>query len=408
MTTEQTTFAGEEWGSRSLAGDFILPPFDVMSAQRGDWQARKRLWIEVLGLGAHDLPGREDRLQPTGKNSPRTSPDFYRKKAEWEKANGQAISTADFNEKYYNVQDGGREEGLISGDYEKNPWRQPRFYEQKTAWEKANGRTIDSREFADKHYDPVKEAGRLRGTTSHFDPVLAEICLAWYSAPGWQVFDPFGGGVERGLVSAYMGRPYVGIELRLAQVRANRELADRLTLPVPVEWIEGDAVNTGGIMFDYPQADFIITCPPYWNLEVYSKEPGDVSNMSLPDFKAAMDSVIQQSLVELKDNRFAVMVMGDRRYGPRKQWAHLPAMMVESFERHGAILHNDILLMTSLGSKPQIARYAFERRRTLMPLYEHALVFIKGDAGKATEALGAVELTEVSHFIGSGGQYKLV
>ena len=366
QTPEQTTFAGEVWGSKTLAGDFILPPFDSISTQRGEWQSRKHLWIDILGLGKDE--------------------------------------------------DMGRNPGLISNAGEDwrmvNPVRQPRFYEQKAKWEQDNGKAITTGEF--KHLFVPKGSDRVDTFTSQFDPVLAEVMLHWYTITGWRVFDPFGGGVERGLVSAYLGRPYVGIELRPEQVLANRSLADRVDMrdsrrPLPAEWLEGDARETKAIMADYPAADFILTCPPYWNLEKYSDLPDDVSNMSLPNFLQAMDVVIEASLAVLKPDRFAVMVMGDRRYGARKQWAHLPHMMTASFEAHGALLHNDIVLTTALGSKPQVARYSFERRRTLMPLYEHVLVFCKGDAKTATQALGeTAEQNEASLFLGSKGQYTLI
>ena len=353
--TEQPMFGGEGWGTKSLAGDFILPPFDVMSAQRGEWQARKRLWIDVLNLNAAAL-GRD----------------------EWLMNQGRA-----------------------------NPVRQPDFYRQKNAWSQANGRDISTAEFGPLYVLP-SDTSRIKDTTSKFDPVLAEISLAWYSSPGWRVFDPFGGGVERGLVSAYLGRPYVGVELRPEQVEINQGVAAGLELGASLEWVIGDAREARQLMEGRPPADMVLTCPPYWNLEVYSDLPADLSNMDLDDFRIAMDVVIEASLAVLRPDRFAVMVMGDRRYGKERRWAHLPHMMVESFEDHGALLHNDIVLLTSLGSKPQIARYAFERRRTLMPLYEHVLVFCKGDPKKATAALGDVELVDANHFIGSGGQFALV
>ena len=281
----------------------------------------------------------------------------------------------------------------------------PNFYEQKSKWEKEHGQEISTSDFSPLYVQSANS--RIVNTTSQFDPVLAEIMLSWYSAKGWQVYDPFGGGVERGLVSAYLERPYTGVEIREEQVEANRSIAGLLALPAKAEWLEGDARETQALTAGRPQADFIFTCPPYWNLEVYSDSPSDLSNMDLPGFGLAMDLVIEGSLAALKPDRFAVMVMGDRRYGPRKQLAHLPAMMVESFERHGALLHNDIVMMTSLGSKPQIARHAFERRRTLTPIYEHVLVFAKGDAGAATKAMGDVELTGGSRFIGGNGQLAL-
>ncbi|MCX5066642.1 pyridoxal-phosphate dependent enzyme [Micromonospora lupini] len=57
--------------------------------------------------------------------------------------------------------------------------------------------------------------------TSIFDPVLCELLVRWYSAPGHRVIDPFAGGSVRGLVSARLGRHYTGIDLRPEQVEAN-------------------------------------------------------------------------------------------------------------------------------------------------------------------------------------------
>ena len=360
QTSGQAALVGEEWGTKTLAGDFILPPFDSMNTQRGEWQSRKRLWIDLLGLGKTEDMGRETGLQSNTDKA-------------WR------IAT---------------------------PVRQPTFYSQKAKWERENGRAITTGEF--KHLFVPTGSERIN-LTSQFDPVLAEVMYHWYTIPGWRTFDPFGGGVERGLVSAYLGRPYAGIELRPQQVEANRSLAERIDLPARAEWLEGDARETKAIMTAYPAADFILTCPPYWDLEKYSDRPDDVSNMSLADFLQALDVVIESSLAVLKPDRFAVMVMGDRRHGKRRQWAHLPHMMTASFEAHGAALHNDIVMTTAIGSKPQIARYSFERRRTLMPMYEHVLVFCKGDAKAAAQALGGtVAQNAASLFVGSGGQYQLV
>ncbi|KKK48239.1 hypothetical protein LCGC14_3147140, partial [marine sediment metagenome] len=58
--------------------------------------------------------------------------------------------------------------------------------------------------------------------TSIFDPVLCEIAYRWFSPPDGRVLDPFAGGSVRGIVAAYLGRDYTGIDLSLPQVEANR------------------------------------------------------------------------------------------------------------------------------------------------------------------------------------------
>lgn len=67
--------------------------------------------------------------------------------------------------------------------------------------------------------------GSNRGDTeggSTFDPVLAELLVAWFSAIGDHVLDPFAGGPCRGLVAGVLGRRYTGIDVREQQVVANR------------------------------------------------------------------------------------------------------------------------------------------------------------------------------------------
>lgn len=61
----------------------------------------------------------------------------------------------------------------------------------------------------------------VQSGTSVFDPVLTELLVRWYSAPGHRVLDPFAGGSVRGLISARLGREYLGVDLRPEQVAAN-------------------------------------------------------------------------------------------------------------------------------------------------------------------------------------------
>lgn len=58
--------------------------------------------------------------------------------------------------------------------------------------------------------------------TSIFDPVLCEIAYRWFCPPGGLVLDPFAGGSVRGIVAAYLGRRYIGVDLSERQCEANR------------------------------------------------------------------------------------------------------------------------------------------------------------------------------------------
>jgi hypothetical protein len=109
----------------------------------------------------------------------------------------------------------------------------PSFYAKKRAKEAELGRELTTEEFLADHY-AASDAPTASGT-SIFDPVLCEIAYRWFCPPGGTVLDPFAGGSVRGIVTARLGRPYVGIELRAEQVAANQAQADLAGDPAPRE-----------------------------------------------------------------------------------------------------------------------------------------------------------------------------
>lgn len=326
-------------GVVTLAESYIEPPFSILNSRSGRWQARKRQWIEALPIDYTQL-GRDLDLQ---ERRPRTS--------------------------------------------------EPRFFGQKQRVEARLGREISSREFEDHYYEPAIQ--RQVVGTSMFDPVLAEVVTIWFSPLGGVIYDPFGGDAERGLVAASKGRKYYGMELRKEQVSANKAAAKRLGVrPVP-RWIRGDAAHAlNSKMLAKVQADLIFSCPPYWNVEQYSDDPADLSNMGLHEFEQVHSDIIGVSLALLRDDRFAVWVIGDAM-DDDGHWAHLPDMTTRAFEHHGAHLHNSIILDTPIGSRRMVARRYFESKRRAVRRHEHVLVFCKGDPEKATAALGPVAIGEI-------------
>src|SRR5690606_12273168 len=115
----------------------------------------------------------------------------------------------------------------------------------------------------------------------------------------------------RGIVASRLGRRYVGIELRPEQVAANRAQLDLAGDPTP-EWRQGDAREIARLAADVA-ADLVFSCPPYWNLERYSDDPADLSNMGEEAFFAAQAAIIRDAIAKLREDRFAVWVVGDVR-----------------------------------------------------------------------------------------------
>ena len=253
--------------------------------------------------------------------------------------------------------------------------------------------------FLADHYQ-ASDAATASGT-SIFDPVLCEIAYRWFCPQGGTVLDPFAGGSVRGIVASQLGRAYVGIELRAEQVAANQAQAVLGAGPAP-HWITGDSRNIATLAKGV-DADLIFSCPPYWNLEVYSDDPADLSTLSKDAFFEAYARIIAGAVSCLRDDRFAVWVIGDVR-DAGGFFVNLPGKTVEAFEAAGARFYNDAILVTAVGSLPIRAGRQFEASRKLGRTHQNVLVFCKGDPKRATEAIGQVEFGEIDEADGTGDE----
>ena len=234
--------------------------------------------------------------------------------------------------------------------------------------------------------------------TSIFNPVLCEIAYRWFCPQGGTVLDPFAGGSVRGIVASQLGRAYVGIELRAEQVAANKAQAALGAGPAP-QWITGDSRDIATLAAKV-DADLILSCPPYWNLEVYSDDPADLSTLGKEAFFEAYARIIAGAVSRLRDDRFAVWVIGDVR-DAGGFFVNLPGKTVAAFEAAGARFYNDAILVTAVGSLPIRAGRQVEASRKLGRTHQNVLVFCKGDPKRATEAIGQVEFGEIDEADGT-------
>lgn len=231
--------------------------------------------------------------------------------------------------------------------------------------------------------DRIKECG---GAVSIFDPVLCELAYRWFSPVGGKVLDPFAGGSVRGIVASTLQRYYLGIDLRPEQVEANRAQL-KLASELKPQWIAGDSNTVLDDLFDY-EADFIFSCPPYADLEKYSDDPSDLSNMDYDGFTAAYYSIIRKSVERLRRDRFAAWVISDVR-DKRGLYRGLVYDTVRAFESAGMRLYNDMVTVDQVGSGALLAAGQFETTRKVRRMHQHMLVFVKGDAKQAALASGA-------------------
>lgn len=239
---------------------------------------------------------------------------------------------------------------------------------------------------------------RIAEDESVFDPFLCEILYTWFAKKGYKVLDPFAGGSVRGIVASVCGLYYTGIDLREEQVKANREQLhildkfDGLTAPT---WIVGDSDNMDSLLEDDYQTDFVFSCPPYFDLEVYSKLENDLSNMNVDDFAKTYKSIIKKACGRLKENRFAVFVIGESR-NKQGNYNNLLGLTIDSFLESGLSFYNEISLINQVGSKSLTCAESMNKSRKVGKCHQNVLVFVKGDGRKATEELGEIKATEIA------------
>ena len=217
---------------------------------------------------------------------------------------------------------------------------------------------------------------------SIFDPVLCELMYRWFVPEGGSILDPFAGGSVRGIVSNYLDYDYTGIELRDEQVISNIEQAEEIIPTKKPKYLTGDSNKVLDTM-KFPlfrEFDFIFSCPPYYDLEVYSDDEGDLSNMSHKQFNLYYESIIKKSCLLLKENRFACFVVGNIRNRDGFM-IDLAGLTIRLFEKCGLRFYNDIILRQPIASASMRANNNMKYRKTVK-VHQNVLVFCKGDPKK--------------------------
>jgi DNA modification methylase len=212
--------------------------------------------------------------------------------------------------------------------------------------------------------------------TSIFDPVLCEVLYSWFCPDGGAILDPFAGGSVRGIVANYLSYKYTGLELRQEQVDSNREQSLNI-LPIEnqPQWYCGDSDKLLDDNWQH-KFDFIFSCPPYADLEVYSDLPDDLSNMDYKDFLTKYCSIIKKSLELLKPNSYACFVVGDVR---DKQGYYLDFISdtKKAFINSGAKLYNEIILVAPIGTGAMQAGRNFPIGLKVHKRHQNVLIFKK-------------------------------
>jgi hypothetical protein len=174
-------------------------------------------------------------------------------------------------------------------------------------------------------------------------------------------------------VANKLGYKYTGIDIRQEQVDSNVDQAKVIVPGNEPRWIVGDSDKVLDTVND--QFDFMFSCPPYADLEVYSKLPGDISNMPYTQFLESYRSIIKKACSKLKDGCLACFVVGEVRGKDGNYLGFVPDT-VRAFMDCGMHYYNEAVLLNPVGTAHlRVERYM--KSKKLVKLHQNILVFKK-------------------------------
>lgn len=225
---------------------------------------------------------------------------------------------------------------------------------------------------------------------SLLDPVLSEIICSWFTPKGKSVcIDCFAGDTVFGFVSGYLGNRFIGIELRKEQADFNNEHTNENAI-----YYCDDGRNIRKYVEDNT-ADLLFSCPPYFDLEVYSDLPNDASNQeTYEDFYKILDEAFTEAVKCLKENRFAIVVASDIRKKDGKYYDFCGDIK-KTFLKNGFGLYNEFILYTLNVSGYMRASKQFGKFRKMIKDYQNVMVFYKGDHKHIPKYFSEIEVADI-------------
>ena len=300
------------------------------------------------------------------------------------------ISLLDDEEEQDPYSDG--ETGSMAENFGQPPFsvldtRKGDWTERKKQWRNKINDDGQSREGVLGGLGSFNTGGRNMPTVSLLDPVMAELMVSWFGKRDGLAFDPFAGDTVFGFVAGYLGMAFKGIELREEQARLNQERCDKAELNC--QYFNDSSENMDKYIDD-ESVDFVFSCPPYADLEKYSDDERDLSNMSHSDFFTIYKTILQKTFSKLKNNRFACIVMGEVRGKDGNYIGTIPKT-IDIMESSGYQFYNEIVLVNSAGTLPLRAGKAMRASRKIGKMHQNIMIFVKGDPKIAAAELGDIQ-----------------
>jgi len=262
----------------------------------------------------------------------------------------------------------------------------PKFASRDGCWQGSNGFSnvvLSSQKVENGKIIHNKEKS-FNGNASVLDPVACEVILRFFMPTnGKRIYNPFGGGVQFGFVTADYGYEYVASEIRQNQCDVNNKLCS--CMKGNATWIKSDSskYEPEGMF------DLCFMCPPYYKVEKYLDyggviPEGELNNMkTYEDFRESLFEGYKKAITHLNDNCFFVVMTGDSRdnnggyYGSEAEHELF-------FKEQGLHIYNKIVYLECEFTRLAHAKRTLDYRK--FPKREQKiLVFYKGDIKKIKE-----------------------
>lgn len=267
--------------------------------------------------------------------------------------------------------------------------KQGYWQDRKKQWLKITGNLTETKENVLGNSDGNILAS-INGGSSNFDPVLAEIVMQWFNVPNGKILDPFGGEQTKGVVAGELNYPYYACEFRQEQVDLNKEKTKQYK---NINYFCGDSNNISNIISER-NFDLCFTSPPYYDLEVYSKD--DMSALgTYEEFMQQYKNIFKQCYDMLADNRFMVIKIGEIRDKNNGIYRNFVGDNISIFKEIGFNYYNEIILVNSCGTAPLRAGKLFNSTRKICKIHQNVLVFYKGDVKKIKNNYPLLDFTEL-------------
>lgn len=266
------------------------------------------------------------------------------------------------------------------------------WQERSKAWGKILGDTAATREgtLGMQSLSGAAYGGKefAASGVSEFDPVLTEVAYRWFLPnAGGHILDPFGGSPVRSCVAGYLEHKYLGIELRPEQAQATVDAINKVGVGQYASIVCADATKITEVVPEQNQYDLVFTSPPFYDLEVYSDNPADLSNVgTYEEFWKMYTAAFTGAVARLRNERFVVVNVTEIR-DKNGVYRNFVGDNVALFRSLGLHFYNDIIIANAIGTAAIRAARNMTSRKTVR-VHQNLLVFYKGDPRNIKEQFG--------------------